>query len=394
MEFKLDVTRREFLRLSALLTGSVALPKIGFAAEKTADQTVRIGYLPITDSSPLLIAHANKLFEAEGIPADKPRLFRSWSQVVEAFMAGQVNVVHLLSPITVWARFGSKFPAKVTAWNHMAGSGLTVAPDIASVADLGGKKVAIPFWYSIHNVVLQKILRKEGLQVITVPKAELAKNEVALVVMAPADMGPALAQKSIAGFIVAEPFNAAAELKNIGKVARFTSDVWNNHACCVVFQHQRDLDERPEWTQKVVNAIVKAQLWMRTHRGESAALLASDGTGQYTPFPKPVLERVLVPNAQLDAQYFASGANIHKDWNHERIDFQPYPFPSYTEALVNALKDTVVEGDNAFLKTLDPAFAAKDLVDDRFVRKAIENAGGLRAFGVTDGWNRKELIEA
>ncbi|MDR0828178.1 MAG: ABC transporter substrate-binding protein [Desulfovibrio sp.] len=394
MSFKLDVSRREFLRLSALLTGAALVPGTGFAAEKATDQPVRIGYLPITDSAPLLIAHANKLFEAEGLTAESPRLFRSWSQVVEAFMAGQTNVVHLLSPITVWSRFGSKFPARVTAWNHMAGSGLTVAPEIASAADLGGKKVAIPFWYSIHNVVLQKILSKAGLTVVTTPKDTLAANEVALVVMAPADMGAALAQKAIAGFIVAEPFNAAAELKNIGKVLRFTSDVWNNHACCVIFQHQKDLDERPEWSQKVVNAIVNAQLWMRTHRSESAAILANDGTGKYTPFPKPVLERVLVPDAKLEAEYFASGANIHKDWNHERIDFQPYPFPSYTEALIKALQETKVEGDNAFLKTLDPVFAAKDLVDDRFVRKAVEKAGGLQAFGVTGGWNRTELIEA
>ncbi|GHU91812.1 hypothetical protein AGMMS49925_07980 [Deltaproteobacteria bacterium] len=82
-------------------------------AETGTAQSVRIGYLPITDSSPLLIAHANKLFEAEGLSVEKPRMFRSWSQVVEAFMAGQVNLVHLLSPITVWARFGSKFPARV-----------------------------------------------------------------------------------------------------------------------------------------------------------------------------------------------------------------------------------------------------------------------------------------
>ncbi|GFH63185.1 MAG: nitrate/sulfonate/bicarbonate ABC transporter substrate-binding protein [Candidatus Desulfovibrio kirbyi] len=394
MSFKLDVSRREFLRLSALLTGATVLPKAGFAAEKAGEQTVRIGYLPITDSSPLLVAHANKLFEAEGLQVDRPRMFRSWSQVAEAFMAGQVNVVHLLSPITVWARFGSKFPARITAWNHMAGSGLTAAPEVNSVADFGGKKVAIPFWYSIHNVVLQKILRKANLKIVTVPKDALDKNEVSLVVMAPADMGPALAQKTIAGFIVAEPFNAAAEFKNIGKILRFTSDVWNNHACCVIFQHQRDLDERPEWSQKVVNAIVKAQLWMRTHRVESAAILADDGAGKYTPFPKPVLERVLVPNADLEAQYFASGANIHKNWNHERIDFQPYPFPSYTQALIESLRETVVEGDNAFLKTLDPTFATKDLVDERFVRSAIESVGGLKAFGINDGWDRKELIEA
>ena len=91
---------------------------------------VRIGYLPITDATPLLVAHSRKLFEAEGLRTEKPRLFRSWSQIVEAFIAGQVNVVHLLSPTTLWIRYGSKFPAKVVAWNHMNGSALAVAPGL------------------------------------------------------------------------------------------------------------------------------------------------------------------------------------------------------------------------------------------------------------------------
>ncbi|MGV8195948.1 ABC transporter substrate-binding protein, partial [Pseudomonas aeruginosa] len=103
-------------------------------------------------------AHANGLFEAEGIQAERPVLLRSWAQVIEAFISGQVNVIHLLSPMTVWARYGSKVPAKVVAWNHVGGSGLTVAPEIADVRQLGGKSVAIPFWYSIHNVVLQQLL--------------------------------------------------------------------------------------------------------------------------------------------------------------------------------------------------------------------------------------------
>ncbi len=388
MSKTLDLSRREFLRLSALLTAATALPT--WAAP--ADDAVRIGYVPITDSSPLLIAHARRLFEAEGLTAESPRLFRSWAQIVEAFMAGQVNVVHLLSPITVWARYGSHFPAKVTAWNHMAGSALTVAPSIESVKDLGGQQVAIPFWYSIHNVVLQQLLREAELTLVTRSKGKLAPNEVALTVMAPADMGPALANGSIAGFIVAEPFNAAAETQGIGRILRFTGDVWNNHACCVVFQHEKDLQERPEWSQKVVNAVVKAQHWIRDHREESAALLARDGAGQYTPFPQPVLERVLVSNVERDREYLASGANRHSDWNRERIDFQPWPFPSYTEALVQALKETQVEGDNAFLADLDPAFVARDLVDDRFVRNAIESVGGLTAFGVTGGWERAERI--
>ena len=331
-------SRRDILKLAALLSAAGALPLLSSLQARAAaepDAPVRIGYLPITDATPLLVAHANGLFEAEGIQAERPVLLRSWAQVIEAFISGQVNVIHLLSPMTVWARYGSKVPAKVVAWNHVGGSGLTVAPEIADVRQLGGKSVAIPFWYSIHNVVLQQLLRDNGLRAVSrAVGAALAADEVNLVVLPPSDMPPALASKRIHGYIVAEPFNALAENLKVGRVQRFTGDVWRNHACCVVFMHEHDLERRPQWSQKVVNAIVKAQLWTREHRAEAAQLLSKAGANRYTPHAPEVLGRVLAPGAEEQQAYLASGAIRHADWQERRIDFQPYPYPSYTEELV------------------------------------------------------------
>jgi NitT/TauT family transport system substrate-binding protein len=396
MLFEDDVSRRDMMKLAALFTAAGALPllRASQARAEAADAPVRIGYLPITDATPLLVAHGKGFFQAEGLAADKPVLLRSWAQVLEAFLSGQVNVVHLLSPMTVWARFGSQAPAKVVAWNHTGGSGLTVAPQIDSVRDLAGKTVAIPFWYSIHNVVLQVLLRENGLTPVTRRSGTPAGNEVNLVVMAPSDMVPALASGQIAGFIVAEPFNATAETLGIGKILRFTGDVWKDHACCVVFMHERDLQERPEWSQKVVNAMVKAQLWTRDNRAETAALLSKDGANRYTPHAAAVLDKVLAPPESDAAGYLKSGAIRNAAWRERRIDFQPYPYPSYTEELVRQLKTTLTEGDRGFLDRLDPATAARELVDDSFVRKAIIAAGGLSAFGLPEAFTRTEVIAA
>ena len=386
-------SRRDIMRLSALLTAAGALPFLNARAARAQDpdEPVRIGYLPITDATPLLVAHGKGFFEAEGLAVEKPVLFRGWSQIVEAFLAGQVNVVHLLSPITVWARYNSQTPAKVVAWNHTSGSGLSVANDIDSVAGLGGKTVAIPYWYSIHNVVLQKLLREGGLRIAAAGSTPAA-DEVSLVLMAPSDMVPALAAGQIAGYIVAEPFNAAAEVNHVGKVLRFTGDVWKDHACCVVFMHEQDLAERPEWSQKVVNAMVKAQLWTRDNRAETAQLLSSANEQKYTPHSPQILARVLTPDEAAREQYIASGAIRHPEWLSQRIDFQPYPFASYTEELVRLLKDTQVMGERDFLDALDPAFAAGDLVDDSFVRRALAEVGGLPAFGLPDAWTRQEVL--
>lgn len=385
--------RRQFLKLSTLFTAVGAFPLLqtyNKAVAAEPDAPVKIGYLPITDATALLVAHHNKLFENQGLRVEKPRRFRSWSQIVEAFLSGQVNVVHLLMPMTVWSRYGSKAPAKVVAWNHMEGSSLTVLPEVNNISDLRGKTVAIPFWYSIHNVVLQHVLKSEGIESIS--DGQPGPRQVKLVVMSPGDMLPALGTKQIAGYIVAEPFNALAEILKVGKIWRFTGDVWKNHACCVVTMHEHDLQQRPEWSQKVVNGIVQAQAWTLDHRDEAAHILAKDNPAQYTPHTHETLARVLAPGAEQAAQYEASGAIKHADWHEQRIDFQPYPFPSYTEKLVEMLKTTYVSGRNEFLQTLDPKFVARDLVDDRFVKKAIADLGGMSKFGLPDSFTRQETI--
>jgi NitT/TauT family transport system substrate-binding protein len=44
------------------------------------------------------------------------------------------------------------------------------------------------------------------------------------------------------------------------------------------------------------------------------------------------------------------------------------------------------------LDSLNPEFVAKDLVDDRFVRKAIEKVGGPGVFGLPASLSRKEKL--
>lgn len=395
--FGRDWSRREFLQFLGLGAGTLLLGTTLAACGRkketqpstvaTSDRPLRIGYLPITDAGPLLIAHAKGFYAAEGISVEKPYLFRGWSQIVEAFVAGQVDVIHVLMPTAVWMRFSNHIPLRIVAWNHTDGSALTVNSGVNGVKDLAGQTVAIPYWYSIHNVVLQQLLRHHGLRPAEHNAARLASDEVRLVVMPPSDMPAALANQSITGYIVAEPFNAAAEVMEIGKILRFTGDVWLRHACCVVVMKEDDLEKRPEWSQAVVNALVKTQLWMRENRQETARLLSQEG---YLPQPLPAIERTLTHYDH--AHYGPSGAIQHPEWGNHRIDFIPYPYPSYTEALVRFLQDTYVEGEKAFLNTLDPAAAHRQLVDDRFVRNALGLVGGLRAFGVPEQWTRTEVI--
>lgn len=369
-------------------TATATTPAGGTAVEGLEKTDLRVGYLPITDATPLVLADGLGYYEEAGLKPADPTLFRGWAQIAEAFQARQVDVVHLLMPMAIWLRFGQNFPLKLVAWNHTGGSALTVANNVNSLDDLSGTTFGIPFWYSVHNVVLQMLMREAGLTPITTgdPKA----GEVKLVVMAPPDMPPGLANGSISGYIVADPFNAVAEVNGVGKILRFIPDVWFEHACCVALMHEDDVVNRPNWSQAVVSSLARAQVYARENREESARLLSGDGMN-YLPQPRAVIERAM-GHYDLE-EYGPSGAIQHPEWETQRIDFQPFPYSSYTERLIEELKQTVVEGDNAFLQDLDPAEAHRMLVDDRFARAAIDAAGGAERFDVDPSLEREERID-
>ena len=127
--------------------------------------------------------------------------------------------------------------------------------------------------------------------------------------------------------------------------------------------------QKPEWTQKAVNAVVRGAIYASANKKEVAKLLSRDGEG-YLPVPSEVVERAMT---KYDlATYGPTKAIQHPDWGNGRIDFQPWPYPSATKLIVEAMNKTVVSGDKAFLQGLDAETVANDLVDYTFVRRALE----------------------
>jgi len=222
-------------------------------------------------------------------------------------------------------RYNNHFPVKILAWGHTNGSGLVVGAGsgITKFSDLKGRRIAVPFWYSIHNIVLQYALRESGVvPVIKAEGAQLASGECALQVLPLPDMPTALAAKKIDGYIVAEPFNALGEVKVGAGILRFTGDIWRNHPCCVICTQENNTAARPDWTQKVVDAIVRAHIFASKNKAEVGHLISRDGKG-YLPAPADVVEKAIT---DYGAQYDATGAVQHRDWHNGPIDFQPWPY--------------------------------------------------------------------
>ena len=367
------VNRRELFQTAAGLAAmSGLLPTPSYALEKKFDPVVKIGYLPITDAAALLVAHEAGFFKKEGLDSKRPTLIRSWEQLVEGFASHRFNLTHLLIPIPIWMRYGNHYPVKIVAWDHTNGSAVVVRKDsgINSFKDFGGKQFAMPFWYSIHNIISQLELRNAGIKPVIKPQhAKLAPDECNFLVLPPPNMPPALAARTIDAYCVAEPFNALGELKAGGKLLRFTGDIWKGHPCCVVVMHEADAMDpvRAHWAQAVLNAIVQAQIFINENRKEVAHMLSRDGK-RYLPFPHEVIERAMI--FYNPAHY--KEAIQHPEWKQDRIDMNPWPYPSATEMVTSDLKKTLVTGNSSFLHSLSPSFVAKDLVNYDHVKKATE----------------------
>lgn len=381
-------SRRTLMRgaLSLAAAGGIA-GTIDLARTATTDRAnrtgqLRIGYLPITDAAPLLVAHGSSLYPSGVVDSAKPVLFRSWASLAEAFISRRVDVVHLLMPMAVQLRYSLGSSVRILGWNHTNGSALTVAPHITDLSDLAGQTVAIPFWWSIHNIALQQLLRAHGLTPVVREAPSKSARTVGLVVMGPSDMIPALANGSIAAFTVADPFNAAAEVRGVGRIHRFLGDVWRDHACCALLVHEDLIERDPVAVQSLTDSVVSAQLQIGADRQAAAAMLSAG----YLPQPLPAITKALTyPDREA--------GTMHPQWQPQRIGYQPFPFPTFTAALIEAMHNTVVDGDTRFLSRLDPATVHDDLVDDRFVRTSLTRVDGTDAFGLPADLTRTEEVD-
>lgn len=364
------------------IAGTVDLARTASADRTNTSGQLRIGYLPITDAAPLLVAHGSGLYPPGVVDTTQPVLFRSWASLAEAFVSRQVDVVHLLMPMAVQLRYSLGSSVRILGWNHTNGSALTVAPHITDLDQLAGQTIAIPFWWSIHNIAIQQLLRAHGLTPVVRQAPSRSARTVGLVVMGPSDMIPALANGSIAGFTVADPFNAAAELREVGRIHRFLGDVWREHACCAFLVHDDLIEQNPAAVQGLTDAVVSAQVQIGADRTATAALLSD----RYLPQPLPAIDTALTYPGR-------DAGTRHPSWQPQQIGYQPFPFPSFTTALIEAMHGTVVDGDTGFLTRIDPATAHTELVDDRFVRNALNRVPGTESFGLPADLTRTEEVD-
>lgn len=241
--------RKLLLILAVMIALAMGLTACG-ADKKGANQqgkrTIKIGYLPITHAAPLYIEEELGKEGFEHIALELVK-FGSWPDLMDALNTGRIDGASVLVELAMRAK-EQGIDLKAVALGHKDGNVIVTTPDIERTEQLRGQNFAIPHKYSTHNILLYLMLKEAGMQYTDVNVIELP----------PAEMPAALAERRIAGYVVAEPFGAKSVAIDKGKVLFQSEELWLDSVDCALVLRGNLIDQDREAAQELVNKYLEA----------------------------------------------------------------------------------------------------------------------------------------
>jgi NitT/TauT family transport system substrate-binding protein len=257
-----------WLVLITALHGVLNLHWLERRAARGAEDTFRIGFLPVTCHLTCPVTDfINK--QTTGAGLFDPVRFNGWPELKEAYLSGYTPATFILAPMAMALR-EQGVPIKVVYLGHRDGTAVMVHKDsqIYRMQDLRGKKVAVPNRYSNQRLLIFRALRDAGMTV----------NDIELIEMPPPDMPAALYAKAVDAISSGEPFMAQTELDGYGRVLWLTKDVWPNFISCVLAVHEDMIRTNRPAVQQLVDGIAKSGKWIdqsMEHRMDAAQFVAN-----------------------------------------------------------------------------------------------------------------------
>lgn len=191
--------------------------------------------------------------------------FTDFPTVVESMKGGRLDAAFMIAPLAMKIR-EQGVPVRIVYLGHRDGSTVMVRKDLPakSLRDLRGKRFAVPSKYSNQNLVIHKLMERQGIQ----------PDEIKFVEMAPPDMPGALAVKAIDAYFVGEPHCAKAELDGSGRVLYHAKDIWPKFISCVLVVTEKLIQERPAVVHDLVRGIAESGAWVEKNRTQAATIAA------------------------------------------------------------------------------------------------------------------------
>jgi ABC-type nitrate/sulfonate/bicarbonate transport system substrate-binding protein len=257
----------------------------------TASSPLRIGYVPLSDAAPLVVADALGFFAARGVRVLlSPE--RAWAAIRDKLAFGALDGAHLLAPMAVALAAGAgglRRRLDVTlplgrngncivlshALAEAVGAFRTPLPATDFAAALHARAeeglppptIAVVFPHSSHNYLLREWLAAGGLD---------PDHDLRLVVVPPPQMARALAEGAIEGFCAGEPWGSHAVAAGVGRFALSTGDIWPDHPEKVLAFAEGLAAREPAAVIAATGAVILAQRWLAdpANRPAAIALLA------------------------------------------------------------------------------------------------------------------------
>ena len=291
-----------------------------------APEKLRIGFIPITCATPIIMAHPMGFYERQGLKVEVIRT-AGWAVIRDKAIAREYDAAHMLSPMpiamSVGAGVAQPIPFAVAAIENINGQAITLAnkhKDRRDPRQWKGFRFAVPFDYSMHNYLLRHYLAEHGID---------PDKDVQIRAVPPPEMVANLRADNIDGYLGPDPFNQRAVYDGIGFIHILTRELWDGHPCCAFAVPRSLIAEAPNSFAALLRAIVDATAYAQKaeNRKEIAAAIAPQN---YLNQPVTVVEQVLTGT-------FADGLGKVQRVP-DRIGFDPFPWHSMAIWIMTQMK--------------------------------------------------------
>lgn len=237
--------------------------------------TLRLGYVPLIDAAPLIVASEIGFAAEEGLQFDLLRL-RSWAQSRDMLGTGGIDAAHMLVPLPIAQTLGlgPAYPAfDLVMFLAQGGQAIAVSAALAArLRDIGHGfafndpaaardaltrvaggplRVGVPFPFSTQAHLVRHWLAgsalAEGLSIHTVP---------------PPMMAAALAAGEVDAFCVGEPWASYAVETAAGSLLLAGRAIWGAPPEKGLVLTRDFTETRPEATGALMRAIWRACRWL------------------------------------------------------------------------------------------------------------------------------------
>lgn len=268
---------------SSKAVASSATTVAGDTRPKKAVRKVKLGFIPLTDAAPIIMAKELGYFTERDLDVEVIKQ-ASWPATRDAMLNNQIDGAHCLytMPFSVATGVGGpgSHDLKIAMMLNQNGQAITLAKEFASVGygDLAKAKaliegkdapaLAMTFPGGTHDLWLRYWLMAT--------KADRSKIKISPV--PPPQMVQNMSVGNIQGYCVGEPWNAVAVKQDIGFTHLATQDLWLNHPEKALVVGSQ-LAQNPDTLGDVIAAVLKASKWLDdpANRSKAADTIGVEG---------------------------------------------------------------------------------------------------------------------